>query len=116
MLLLLPLSSYSKRQSPTISYPDFKIDDGNSQLLTQEEEDEIVRFVKTVRGVDHRVQEIQVKSHSEVEVKTGAINPLEFKKERHGDRLLLRKSDAQWTVVERSSWSLPASKDAGIYL
>jgi hypothetical protein len=88
----------------------------NSQLLTQKEEDEIVQFVKTVHGIDHRVQEIQVKSHYEVEVRTGPVNPLEFKKERHGDRLLLRKSDDQWTVVERSRWSYPASKDEGIYI
>lgn len=117
MFSLLAVPSYSKRDSPTISYPDLRLDDSsNSQLLTQKEEDEIVRFVKTVHGIDHRVQEIEVKSHYEVEVKTGAINPLDFKKDRHGDRLLLRKSDTQWTVVERSSWSLPASQDEGIYI
>lgn len=117
MLLTLPLCS--GKDSPTISYPEFRVDDdsSNSQLLTQKEEDEIVRFVKTVHGIDHRVQEIEVKSHYQVEVRTGRLNPLEFKKERHGDRLMLRKSDGQWTVVERSSWSYPASKDKdGIYI
>jgi hypothetical protein len=117
MLLLLAVPSYSKRDSPIISYPDLRSDDfSNSQLLTQKEEDEIVRFVKTVHGIDHRVQEIEVKSHYEVEVKTGAINPLDFEKDREGNRLLLRKGDTQWTVVERSSWSLPASHDEGIYI
>ena len=96
-----------------MSYPELR---SNSQLLTQKEEDEIVRFVKTVHGIDHRVQEIEVKSHDQVDVKTGPPNPLESKKDRHGDRLLLRKQDAQWTVVERSSWSLPASQDEGIYI
>src|ERR1017187_9716998 len=87
MLLLLALPSYSKREAPTISYPEFRVDDdsSNSQLLTQQEEDEIIRFVKTVGGIDHRVQEIEVKSHDQVEVKTGRLNPLEFKKDRYGD-------------------------------
>lgn len=117
--LLLICSACSKKDSPTISYPELRVDDdsSNSQFLTQQEEDEIIRFVKTVRGIDHRVQEIEVKSHDQVEVKTGPLNPLEFKKDRHGDSLLLRKNGGQWTLVERSSWSFPATQDeGGIYI
>ena len=116
---LFTLSSCSKKDSPTISYPELRVEDdsSNSQLLTQQEEDEIIRFAKTVGGIDHRVQEIEVKSHEQVEVKTGRLNPLEFKKDRHGDSLLLRKSGGQWTLVEHSSWSYPATKgEGGIYI
>ena len=114
--VLLTLASCSKKDSPSISYPEFSEDFSNSQLLTQAEEDEIIRFVKTIDRIDHRVQQIEVKSHDQVDVKTGPVNPLEFKKDRRGDTVLLRKNGAQWTVVERSSWSYPATQDEGIYI
>jgi len=114
---LVTLASSSKADSPTITYPELRVDDSaNSQLLTQKEEDEIIRFVKTVGGIDHRVQEIEVKSHDQVEVKTGPHNPLDFKKDRYGDTLLLRKNGGQWTLVKQSRWSYPATKDEGVYI
>jgi hypothetical protein len=111
-LLLLP--SCSNRSSPIISYEDALPIDGDwsiTQFPNKVEQDEIIRFVESIRGIDHRVQEIAVKSRSEVRVDTGRLSPLDWEKDRYGDTVRLQRVDGRWTVSERSTWSQSAEKD-----
>lgn len=88
-----------RRRFVYLAVPDRRREGGN------------VRFARSIRGIDHHVQEIAVKSTTEVEVKTGRISPDDWEKDRNGDSALLRKVDGHWTVIEQSSWSYPAEKD-----
>jgi hypothetical protein len=111
--LALSLASCSKQSPPTIIYEELLIDGDTSitQFPNGNEQDDIIRFVQSIRGIDHRVQEITVKSRDDVEVKTGRLSPLDWTKERHGDTIRLRKVAGRWTVTGQSTWSGLANKD-----
>jgi hypothetical protein len=69
-----------------------------SGALSDTEVDEIVRFVKTLPVVDHRVQEVDGTSPPQVLVHTGASRG------GHGDLLRIEKRHGHWTFVSRSKW------------
>jgi hypothetical protein len=62
--------------------------------------EEICRFVKTLRGVDRRVQEVDGTSPPEVIVHTGASRV------GSGDLLRIEKRHGHWILLSRATWKL----------
>jgi hypothetical protein len=87
-------------QPPAVSYPVTYPLDYRGRYLTQRDADEVVRFVKTLPGVDHHVVLISVKSPTNVDVHTGPG----FRTSR-GNTLYLLKQHGAWAVVQKSKGS-----------
>ena len=68
--------------------------------LSNAQVDEIVRFVKTLPDVDHRVQEVDGTSPPLVLVHTGASRGT------HGDLLRIEKRHGHWTLLSKGKWKL----------
>jgi hypothetical protein len=87
-------------QPPGVGFPVTYRLDYNGRYLTERDADNIVRFIRTIAHVDHRVQLISVISADDVQVHTGPRlrNPA-------GDTLHCRKHHGTWTVVGKSKGS-----------
>jgi hypothetical protein len=68
--------------------------------LTDAQVDDIVRFIKTVRGIDHHVQEINATSPPEVVVHTGRY------RNGSGDLLHIQEHNGHWSIIKRAKWTL----------
>jgi hypothetical protein len=80
-----------------------------SGVISDAQVDEIVRYVRTLRAVDHRVQEVDGASPPEVLVHTGAS------RFSHGDLLHIERRRGTWVLVSKSKWRLvrePSGKRA----
>ena len=71
-----------------------------SGKLSDAQVDEIVRFVKTIRGVDHRVQQVDGTEPHQVLVHTGSYRA----GRGHGDLLRIEKQHGHWILVSKSKW------------
>jgi hypothetical protein len=71
-----------------------------SGKLSDAQVDEIVRFVKTIPGVDHRVQELDGTSPPQVVVHTGSYRA----GRGHGDLLRIEKRHGHWILVSKAKW------------
>jgi hypothetical protein len=81
----------------------YKVDMRTGRLsggLTAAQVDEVVRFVKTLRGVDHRVVEVDGTSPPQMEVHTGASLV------GHGDLLRIEKRRGRWLVLSKAKWRM----------
>jgi hypothetical protein len=87
-------------QPPVVGYPVTYPVDYNGRFLAERDVDDIVRFIRTIPQVDHRVRLISVSSADDIQVHTGPRlgNP-------GGDTLHLRKSHWTWTLVSKSKGS-----------
>jgi hypothetical protein len=68
--------------------------------LSDAQVDEIVQFIRTVRGIDHHVQEVDATSPAQVIVHTGRY------RDGGGDLLYIRKQNGHWSIVKRAKWKL----------
>ena len=62
--------------------------------------DEIVLFVKTLSGVDHRVTQVDGTSPPEVLVHTGSYRA----GRGHGDLLRIEKRHGHWILLRKTKW------------
>ena len=68
--------------------------------LTDAQVDEIIRFIRTVRHINHSVQEIDAAtSPPDVIIHTGSQS-------RSGDLVYLRKKEGHWSVTKKAKWRL----------
>jgi hypothetical protein len=71
--------------------------------------DEIVRFIATIKGINHHVQEIHFDSATKVEVTTGRRpywdGVLPGALPDRGDKLQIQKTDGKWRVLAKSKWT-----------
>jgi hypothetical protein len=74
-----------------------------SGALSDAQVDEIVRFVRTLPGIDLRVLEVDGTSPPQVEVRTGWIRA----GRGHGDWLRIEKRDGHWILLSKDDWNLP---------
>ncbi len=97
---IVSCSSIPVSDAPVVTYPvTYPADDrGNyrGKFINQSEADEIVRVVKAVPNIDHRVRLISVKSVTDVEVHTGPSF-----RSGAGATLHMRKAEGRWVVVEK---------------
>jgi hypothetical protein len=93
-------ASVVEAQPPVVGYPVTYPVDYNGRYLAECDVDDIVRFIRTIPHVDHRVRLISVASPEDVQVHTGPRlgNPA-------GDTLHLRKGHWSWTLVSKSKGS-----------
>lgn len=68
--------------------------------LSDAQVDDIVQFIKTVRGIDHYVQEVDATSPPNVVVHTGRY------RDGNGDLLYIRKHNGHWSIIKRAKWKL----------
>src|SRR4051794_37591282 len=68
--------------------------------LSDAQVDGIVRFVKTVPGVDHRVQEVDGTEPPQIIAHTGASRGT------HGDLLRIGRRHGCWVLVSKGKWKL----------
>jgi hypothetical protein len=66
---------------------------------------QIVRFIATIEGINHHVQEIHLNSATDVEVTTGRRSYWDSVRPDKGDKLHIQKRDGKWRVVAKSKWT-----------
>jgi hypothetical protein len=71
-----------------------------SGALTDAQVDEIVRFVKTIPGINHHVNELDGTSPPQVVVHTGSY----LSGRGHGDLLRIEKRNGRWSLLSKSKW------------
>ena len=100
LLVSLPFFSAQSEDRPSV----VRIVDAKSGRetgrLSDAQVDEIVRFVKTLPGIDHRVQEVDGTSPPQVVVHTGASRG------GRGDLLRIEKRHGRWIVLSKAKWRL----------
>jgi hypothetical protein len=105
--LLLPVSAHGLADKPVVYYTaDLDHPELSAPYPGYREIREITRFVASLPGVCHHIQEIDLQSAWDAEVKTGRRPPsaLGDSHADHGDKLYLHKQDRTWRLVRKIKW------------
>lgn len=107
LAVILPPASDASDSEPLVTYTiDFTHPDRSAPYPAQHEIRQIRRFVATVPGICHHIQEVHLQSAFDAEVRTGRRRPSwDDPHPDHGDKLYLHKRDGGWRIIRRTKWS-----------
>ena len=106
LVVALPLVCRAAGDPPIIIYTaDLNHPERSAPYPGKREIRKIQRFVASVPGICHRIQEIHLESASNAEVRTGRRPPsFDDPHPDHGDKLYLHKRDGVWHIVRKTKW------------
>jgi hypothetical protein len=94
------LSTAQAKDRPIIVYLIDQKTGRQTGALSDAQIDDIVQFIKTIRGINHNVLEVDVTSPPDVVVHTGRY------RNGSGDLVCIRKQSGHWSVANRAKWRL----------